>query len=545
MRSLMPTSVSRSLLALLALLGACSSNEVRSLVEVDVSPGPGVVVDSVDVTVMPAAGAAVVRTFPWSQAQNNVLKVGIYVPAGVTGHADVSASGSSNGTAVARAAAVGIDLAEGGTVAAQLVLSLTTPGGDHDAGPDALGPDVEPGTGDDASSDAADAGAGDDAADAPPPPVDMAYDTAADLPPDLAPDRGPDLAPDMPPDTAPPDPPSLVKCTEYKHGANECVLETRAGDWSLYSVVFSPDGKFLVTGGDDGRVKVWKVTETGLEPDGRVFLSYGRNHLAFTRDGSLLAIGNQRGDLVIMDFARGTPSTLVGHTDEIEGVAFSPDGKFLVSTADDKTLRLWNVAGKLEVKKVDLPEVPRSLDVAQAGAAGSLWTAVGFEHAFGEAPDGGPPPEHAVLFIDLTAPDPQPTKMFTPPAKVPPEDNDTVYSVSFSPDGNTIAIGFGYDLSLYDVSNKQSIAKLGASLFDNGLWNARDVRFSRDGRNMVIAWDSFRDGGGINVGNVQPPRSLGNRANSAWTTYSSAFSPDGRAVAGGESRCGLVIYCKD
>jgi len=204
------------------------------------------------------------------------------------------------------------------------------------------------------------------------------------------------------------------------------------------------------------------------------------------------------------------------------------------------------VASKLQVKSVPLPEVPRSLDVAPAGAAGSLWTAVGFEHA--NPPDGsdaGAADKHAVLFIDLTAPDPQPTKMFNPPPKDPPEDDDTVYSVNFSPDGNTIAIGFGYDLSLYDVSNKQNIAKLGASVFDNGMWNARDAKWSRDGRNIVMAWDSFIQGGGINIGSVPPPRTVGNRANSAWTTYSSAFSPDGRAVAGGESRCGIVIYCKD
>ena len=40
---------------------------------------------------------------------------------------------------------------------------------------------------------------------------------------------------------------------------------------------------------------------------------------------------------------------LEGHQDYIMSVAFSPDGQFIASGSDDKTIRIWNLADGKEI----------------------------------------------------------------------------------------------------------------------------------------------------------------------------------------------------
>ncbi len=164
-------------------------------------------------------------------------------------------------------------------------------------------------------------------------------------------------------------------------------------DW-IRALSFTPDGKFLVSAGDDKAIIVWEV-ETGkfvrrLEgstewvmalassPDGKQLAAGGFDRtiriwdlasgekvkeipannqiiiaLAWSPDGQTIASGGQDKKLRLWDIVAGKEvRTLEGHTDQVFAVSFHPGGQLLASCSADKTVRLWNSADGKELKNL-------------------------------------------------------------------------------------------------------------------------------------------------------------------------------------------------
>jgi WD40 repeat protein len=112
----------------------------------------------------------------------------------------------------------------------------------------------------------------------------------------------------------------------------------------LYSVAVSPDGKILASGSYDQKIKLWDVA-TGKEittlngHNGAVF------GLAFRPDGKILASASGDRTVKLWNVERGERvETLSQPTKDVNAVAFSPDGTKLYAGGVDNRIRVWKIS---------------------------------------------------------------------------------------------------------------------------------------------------------------------------------------------------------
>jgi WD40 repeat protein/serine/threonine protein kinase/DNA-binding XRE family transcriptional regulator len=116
-------------------------------------------------------------------------------------------------------------------------------------------------------------------------------------------------------------------------------------------IAFSPDGKYVLTSGDNPPEAVLWDAATGVEV--RTFRGHTDpiSSVAFSPDGKYVLTGSLDKTAKLWDAATGIQiRTFSGHTDSITSVAFSPDGKYVLTGSLDKTAKLWVIATGIQVR---------------------------------------------------------------------------------------------------------------------------------------------------------------------------------------------------
>ena len=127
--------------------------------------------------------------------------------------------------------------------------------------------------------------------------------------------------------------------------------------WEMYvwftGVAISPDGQ-LIVGVVRSNIRIWR-RDTGellhscskrMNP---ILVLLYLDAVAFSPDGQILAISEDNNITFWNPDTGKRLHELSGHTEQVTSLAFSPDGKILISGSYDRTIRLWNVRKRKEL----------------------------------------------------------------------------------------------------------------------------------------------------------------------------------------------------
>ena len=145
---------------------------------------------------------------------------------------------------------------------------------------------------------------------------------------------------------------------------------------AVNTVAMLADGR-LVTGGEDGKIAIWRpgaqLPERVLEGHKAPIVA-----LAVSPDGKTLASASWDHTIRLWPLAGGEPRVLEGHQQAVNGVVFTRDGRALVSAGYDATVRIWALnEGSPLIRTLPTPlnavAVAADGEIAAAGADGKVY----------------------------------------------------------------------------------------------------------------------------------------------------------------------------
>lgn len=135
--------------------------------------------------------------------------------------------------------------------------------------------------------------------------------------------------------------------------SNGQLLATLKGHANVNCLAFSPDGKFLVSGGHDRRVIMWDVAKQTL-----AWTLHERKEgcfetVAFSKDGMKLFVGDAAGKLEVWDLKERKVIKIYPLKDQarpLTSVAFSASRGLAATGSSDSTIKLWRLSDGKEIQ---------------------------------------------------------------------------------------------------------------------------------------------------------------------------------------------------
>jgi WD40 repeat protein/DNA-binding XRE family transcriptional regulator len=375
----------------------------------------------------------------------------------------------------------------------------------------------------------------------------------------------------------------------WEVGTGSIIRRFEGHSGGVNSVAFSPDtsaargtgGKTALSGSDDGTLILWDVASGEMI---RRFEGHtqGVTRVAFSPDGKTALSGSYDKSLILWDTStalpgpasppqssgasQGTGSTGVetgqairrfqGHTDQISGLAFHPDGRTALSVSWDFTLRQWDLETGQELRQQLFPATVMAMalspdgrlavthwdrdvrlwDIAKWREAGRLLGHTSGIWAITVSPDDR---------LALTGTDHGELRLWDLAGQGElrrfPTDGTPLWAVAVSHDGRRLLVADNRGATLvYDVGSGEPVQRLGGDIpvCPNAL------AFSPDGRYALVGSCDIFTGGATSLvlWDLASGQPLHRFEGYTYPVRSLAFSPDGRSALAGSQFYDIKPY---
>lgn len=243
------------------------------------------------------------------------------------------------------------------------------------------------------------------------------------------------------------------------------------------SLAYSSDGSILVSGSEDGSIRLWDLNNIAADP---IAIENGCGQavslvlsVAISPDSRQVAAGCFDGSITLWDARHpmSEPISLKGYTGtQVYSVTFSPDGQHIAADTPRETISVWDVANPNEPPLVlnsqdrgitSISFTPDSKSLVSGSFDGTVWV--------------------------LSASKPGPPQHVLSPASAKGQGSPkAIYSVAVDPGGRLVAAGGSEDMvMLWDING----SGLPLKTLPGHTSRITSVAFSPDGQKLASASD--------------------------------------------------------